>query len=121
MKSTRRGCCCSACSRSQGGGDPVYSSVRYLNTPAHKESANNALKRHGVKGRLVAHGLRVMARTMLYEHGHDHAVIEAALAHTDPNQVRSAYNRTLYLKRRRELMAWWSDFIMTAAGDQHCL
>lgn len=91
--------------------DYIFPSVNELNTHAHKESVNNALKRNGFKGRLVSHGLRALASTVLNEHGHDYDVIEAALAHSDPNQVRSAYNRAQYLERRRELMAWWSQFI----------
>ncbi|MBF4499624.1 integrase, partial [Vibrio vulnificus] len=38
-------------------------------------------------------------------------VIEAALAHTDKNQIRKAYNRTDYLDSRRKLMSWWSEHI----------
>ena len=38
-------------------------------------------------------------------------VIEAALAHSDKNEVRKAYNRTTYLMQRIELMNWWADFV----------
>ncbi|MCD7090279.1 integrase, partial [Klebsiella quasipneumoniae subsp. quasipneumoniae] len=34
-------------------------------------------------------------------------VIEAALAHSDKNEVRKAYNRSTYLEQRKELMTWW--------------
>ncbi|MNO00736.1 Prophage CP4-57 integrase [compost metagenome] len=34
-------------------------------------------------------------------------VIEAALAHSDKNEVRKAYNRSSYLSQRIELMKWW--------------
>nr|MBF4317594.1 integrase [Vibrio anguillarum] len=40
---------------------------------------------------------------------------EAALAHVDDNQVRSAYNRTDYLERRKPMMCWWSEHIEEAA------
>lgn len=33
-------------------------------------------------------------------------VIEAALAHSDKNEVRRAYNRSTYLNKRVELMNW---------------
>jgi integrase len=79
-----------------------------------KETANMALKRMGFKGKLVAHGLRALASTTLNEQGFDPNVIEAALAHSDENQVRSAYNRADYLERRRAMMAWWSDHIEQA-------
>ncbi|MFN0688133.1 integrase, partial [Escherichia coli] len=38
-------------------------------------------------------------------------VIESALAHTDRNEVRKAYNRTTYLPQRITLMNWWGDFV----------
>ena len=52
----------------------------------------------------------------LNEKGFDADVIEAALAHSDKDEVRSAYNRTDYLDRRREMMAWWSKHIEQAAS-----
>ena len=74
-----------------------------------------ALKRMGFAGRLVSHGLRSLASTTLNEQGFDRDLIEAALAHVDDNQVRSAYNRTDYLERRRPMMNWWSEQIREAA------
>ncbi|GHZ26306.1 Mobile element protein [Vibrio cholerae] len=42
-------------------------------------------------------------------------LIEASLAHVDDNQVRSAYNRTDYIERRKPMMCWWSEHIEEAA------
>ena len=75
------------------------------------QTANMAIKRMGFGGRLVAHGLRSIASTTLNEHGFDPEVIEAALAHVDKDQVRSAYNRADYIERRRVMMNWWSEYI----------
>ncbi|QSX39773.1 integrase domain-containing protein [Shewanella cyperi] len=84
-------------------------------THTHVQTANMALKRMGLQGRTTAHGLRALASTTLNEQGFDWDVVEAALAHTDKNQVRSAYNRASYLERRREMMCWWSNFIQEVA------
>ncbi|GAA5136819.1 hypothetical protein GCM10025767_16700 [Thalassotalea piscium] len=65
----------------------------------------------GYHGKLVAHGLRALASTTLNEQGFDSDVIEAALAHVDGNEVRRAYNRADYLKRRAKMMMWWSEHI----------
>ena len=73
----------------------------------NSQTANAALKRIGYGGRLVAHGLRSIASTALNESGFNADVIEAALAHSDKNEVRRAYNRSTYLEKRRELMSWW--------------
>lgn len=77
----------------------------------NSQTANAALKRIGYGGRLVAHGLRSIASTALNEAGCNADVIEAALAHSDKNEVRRAYNRSTYLNKRLELMAWWGRFV----------
>ena len=69
----------------------------------------------GFGGALVAHGLRSLASTILNEQGFDPDAIEAALSHTDKNEVRRAYNRAEYLERRRVMMCWWSEHIEKAA------
>lgn len=42
-------------------------------------------------------------------------VVEAALAHSNPNRVEAAYRRTNYLDRRRPLMDAWAAYL---AGDK---
>jgi integrase len=73
----------------------------------NSQAANAALKRIGYGGKLVAHGLRSIASTAMNEAGFNTDVIEAALAHTDKNEVRRAYNRSTYLEKRITLMDWW--------------
>lgn len=73
----------------------------------NSQTANAALKRIGYGGKLVAHGLRSIASTALNESGFNSDIIESALAHIDKNEVRRAYNRSIYLEQRRELMSWW--------------
>ena len=74
-----------------------------------------ALKRMSFEGRLVSHGMRSMASTILNERGWDPELIEVALAHVDKDEVRSAYNRADYIKRRRPMMDWWNEHIQEAA------
>ena len=38
-------------------------------------------------------------------------VIEALLAHKDPNKIRRAYNRATYEDEKIEVMTWWSGFL----------
>ncbi len=98
-----------------GHRDFVFPSDRDSKKPCNSQTANMALKRMGFAGRLVSHGLRSLASTTLNEQGFDRDLIEASLAHVDDNQVRSAYNRTDYLERRRPMMSWWSEHIEEAA------
>lgn len=62
-------------------------------------------------GRLISHSLRTLACTTLNEQGFEADLVEATLAHVDDNQVRSTYNRTDYLERRKSMMYWWSGHI----------
>ena len=75
----------------------------------NSQTANAALKRIGYGGKLVAHGLRSIASTAMNEQAFNSDVIEAALAHCDKNEVRRAYNRSIYLDKRKELMNWWGN------------
>ncbi|EHN6813809.1 tyrosine-type recombinase/integrase [Salmonella enterica] len=85
----------------------VFPSRNDPKQPMNSQTANAALKRIGYGGKLVAHGLRSIASTALNEAGFNPDVIEAALAHSDKNEVRRAYNRSTYLLKRIELMNWW--------------
>jgi integrase len=93
----------------------VFPSDRNPRTHANSQTSNMALKRMGFQDRLVSHGMRSMASTILNEHGWDPELIEVALAHVDKDEVRSAYNRAAYIERRRPMMVWWSEYIEKAA------
>ncbi|ECO9612063.1 tyrosine-type recombinase/integrase, partial [Salmonella enterica] len=80
----------------------VFPSRNDPKQPMNSQTANAALKRIGYGGKLVAHGLRSIASTALNEAGFNPDVIEAALAHSDKNEVRRAYNRSTYLLKRIE-------------------
>jgi len=77
----------------------------------NSQSANAALKRIGFGSKLVAHGLRSIASTAMNEGSFNSDVIEAALAHSDKNEVRRAYNRSTYILKRIELMNWWGKYV----------
>lgn len=91
--------------------DHIFPSRNDPKLPMNSQTANAALKRIGYGGKLVAHGLRSIASTALNEVGFNPDVIEAALAHSDKNEVRRAYNRSTYLEQRIDLMNWWGEFV----------
>ncbi|WP_432707750.1 tyrosine-type recombinase/integrase [Pseudomonas fluorescens] len=93
----------------------VFSADRNPRTHCNSQTASMALKRMGFEGRLVSHGMRSMASTILNEQGWDPELIEVVLAHVDKDEVRSAYNRADYIERRRPMMTWWSEHIQHAA------
>ncbi|HDC4450443.1 TPA: integrase domain-containing protein [Enterobacter kobei] len=96
----------------------VFPSRNDPKQPMNSQTANAALKRIGYGGKLVAHGLRSIASTALNEADFNPDVIEAALAHSDRNEVRRAYNRSVYLEQRILLMGWWGSFVINK-GEMH--
>ncbi|MBB3772003.1 integrase [Angulomicrobium tetraedrale] len=83
----------------------------------HEQMSENAigylLNRAGYHRRHVPHGWRATFSTIMNErHPADRQVIEAILAHVPENKVAAAYNRALYLDRRRELLQEWADLLL---------
>lgn len=74
---------------------------------------NAALRRLGyTKDEFTGHGFRAMARTIIAEELHlQPEVIEHQLAHAVPDTLGKAYNRTKYLKDRKNMMQLWADYL----------
>ena len=82
--------------------------------PMSDAAVNAALRRMGydTKTEITGHGFRAMARTILAEELHQKPeVIEHQLAHKVPDTLGTAYNRTKFLKERREMMQLWADYL----------
>lgn len=81
-----------------------------------ENTLNYALRRLGYgKDEIVYHGFRAMASTLLHEKISEHGIhsdaIERQLAHAERSGVKAAYNHAEYLKERKSLMQWWSDYL----------
>jgi integrase len=96
-----------------GGGRYVFPNPRTPDRPLSDNGVLSALRRMGFsKEEVSGHGFRATARTIAAERlGVAPAVIEAQLAHRVPDALGRAYNRTLYLEQRRELMTKWADYL----------
>lgn len=82
--------------------------------PMSEAAVNAALRRMGydTKTESTGHGFRAMARTILHEELQQKPeVIEHQLAHTVPDALGTAYNRTKFLKERRAMMQLWADYL----------
>ena len=97
-----------------GESEYVFPSTRTSSGHLNSQTANMALKRMGYKDRLTSHGLRSIASTVLHEHGFQSELVEIALSHTSGNQTRDAYDRSQQIQRRRQIMHWWSGYIVAA-------
>lgn len=63
-------------------------------------------------GEYTVHGFRSAFRDWAAENGFPDGWAEAALAHTNPNRVESAYRRTTFFEQRRDtLMPAWAAFL----------
>jgi integrase len=61
---------------------------------------------------VTGHGFRATARTMLHERlGFDPNIIEAQLAHSVPDTLGRAYNRTEFVEQRRTMLQAWADYL----------
>lgn len=97
------------------GYDYVFPSVR---DPANKSISENtinvALRRLGIntKDELTGHGFRAMARTMLRERLKvESEIIECQLSHVKRGALGAAYDRTVHLDARIEMMQQWADYL----------
>lgn len=82
--------------------------------PMSEAAVNAALRRMGydTKTEITGHGFRAMARTILHEELHvKPEVIEHQLAHSVPDALGTAYNRTKFLKERKAMMQLWADYL----------
>ncbi len=94
-----------------GGGEfcfPSRGKDQYITEGALRQP----LKRLGYSGVQDIHGFRGMASTLLNEQLKFRGdVIERQLAHIERNEVRRAYNRSLYIEERTEMMQKYADYL----------
>jgi integrase len=97
-----------------GNGRYVFPGQRTASRPMSDAAVNAALRRLGydTKTEITGHGFRAMARTILHEELHQKPeVIEHQLAHSVPDALGTAYNRTKFLNERRAMMQTWADYL----------
>ena len=94
-------------------GDLVFLMGKNANGVEKPMSSNAMLYyiyRHGWHGVSTVHGFRTLASTVLNEHEFNRDWIEMQLAHFE-DDVRSVYNKAQWLKQRKDMMQWWSDWL----------
>ena len=100
---------------------PVTGSREYVFNNGHdpmramsEAAINAALKRMGynTQTEITGHGFRAMARTILHERLNiDPHIIEHQLAHSVPDTLGTAYNRTKFIEQRTAMMQKWADYL----------
>lgn len=71
-----------------------------------------ALQRLGFEDRMTPHGFRALARTTIREElEYEPDVIEVQLAHKPKNSLGNAYDRSKFLKQRKQMMQDWANYV----------
>lgn len=97
-----------------GDGEFVFTNGHDPKKAMSEAAINAALQRMGydTKTEVTGHGFRATARTILHERlDFDRDVIEHQLAHRVPDALGEAYNRTKFIKQRKEMMQVWADYL----------
>ncbi len=96
-----------------GNRSHVFPANRGEGRPMSENTVNAALRSLGYDGKtMTGHGFRAVARTLLDEVlNFPPHVIEQQLAHAVKDPLGRAYNRTVHLDQRREMMRAWGDYL----------
>ena len=94
---------------------PFVFSGRKSTTPHTATALAKHLHGTELKGKLVAHGLRSIARSWAADTGVAFEVAEACLSHVVGSQVSRAYQRSDFLEARRSVMSAWSSHVACCA------
>jgi integrase len=95
------------------GSKYLFPSVRSTARPISDNTLNAALRRLGYgTDEMVSHGWRAVFRTLADEVLQERVdIIEAQLAHQVADTLGRAYNRTSFLRERRDMMARWASYL----------
>jgi integrase len=75
-----------------------------------ENTINLVFSKIGYKGRMVGHGTRHTASTLLREHGWQKDHVETQLSHLEAGTAGD-YNHAKYLLQRRAMLQWYADYL----------
>lgn len=88
-------------------------------TGGSKPMSSQTLAKHlhstDLKGKLVAHGCRSIARSWMADHEVPYEVAETCLAHLTGSAVSRAYQRSDFLDARKKIYEGWSFYVFDCA------
>lgn len=92
---------------------------RHITIEGMEKAIRNLGYNDKYKGKVTPHGFRATFRTICSQHkaellelGISEEVIESALAHKEPNQVKFSYEREkATLEQKRVLLQWYEDYL----------
>ncbi|WP_371233632.1 tyrosine-type recombinase/integrase [Pseudomonas sp. QE6] len=96
--------------RMTGRGRYLFPGIGPKKPVISENTINLTLNKIGYHRKLVGHGSRHTASTLLREHGWNKEHVEAQLAHKEAG-VSGIYNQAQYLPQRRAMMQWYADYL----------
>ncbi|WP_289101049.1 tyrosine-type recombinase/integrase [uncultured Marinobacter sp.] len=93
-----------------GAGRYVFPGYGSKNPTLSENAIKKVIVQVGYEGRIVGHGFRHTASTLLREHGWPKDWVEAQLAHVEDGMA-GVYNKAQYLEQRRAMMQWYADYL----------
>lgn len=99
-----------------GKGPYVFPNNRHAHRPMSENAMGYLINRANYYQRHVPHGFRSTFSTIMNDlFPADRSVIDFMLGHVPKDKVEAAYNRGLYLGRRKELAQEWAELILKDA------
>lgn len=99
----------------------VFPAVRDGSKALNSQTLAKHLHSTSLRGKLVAHGLRSIARSWMADCGEPFEAAEACLSHVVGSGISRAYQRSDYLDVRRGIMKRWSSFVADCARSAELL
>ena len=96
--------------RMTGRGRYAFPGIGAKQPVISENTINLTLSKIGYRGRLVGHGTRHTASTLLREHGWIKDHVEAQLAHKEVG-TSGIYNKAQYIPQRSAMMQWYADYL----------
>lgn len=88
----------------------LFPGIGTKNEIISENTINLVFSKIGYKGRMVGHGVRHTASTLLREHGWNRDHVEMQLSHLEGG-VAGDYNHATYLPQRKAMMQWYADYL----------
>jgi len=95
----------------------LFPSIGSKKPTMSENTINKVFASIGYKGRLVGHGTRHTASTLLRENNWPKEYIEAQLAHKEGG-VAGVYNKAQYLDKRASMMQWYADHLEMISSEE---
>ncbi len=88
----------------------LFPGIGTKNPTISENTINNVFRLIGYKGRMVGHGSRHTASTLLREHNWAKQLVDAQLSHKEKGTAGD-YNHAIYLRQRKLMMQWYADYL----------